>query len=178
MSHTGGRYYPSGNGDATMNLGLLYDYTYTGTGLKIDEVVAKGPFDRASSRVKAGCIIEKINGVELNADTDFSVLFNEMGRKKTLVSVYNPADGSRFDEVVLPITSGQFSALLYDRWVKAREADVERMSGGRLGYVHIKQMNDASFRDMYSQVLGKFNDKEGIVIDTRFNGGGRLHENL
>ena len=101
-----------------------------------------------------------------------------MGRKKTLVSIYNPADGSRFDEVVLPITAGQFNALLYDRWVKAREADVERMSGGRLGYVHIKQMNDAAFRDMYSQVLGKFNDKEGIVIDTRFNGGGRLHEDL
>lgn len=178
VSHTGGRYYPSGGGDATMNLGLLYDYTYTGNGLKVDEVVAKGPFDRASSRMKAGCIVEKINGVELNAATDYSVLFNEMGRKKTLVSIYNPADGSRFDEVVLPITSGQFNALLYDRWVKAREADVERMSGGRLGYVHIKQMNDASFRDVYSQVLGKFNDKEGIVIDTRFNGGGRLHEDL
>ncbi|MGN0213182.1 MAG: S41 family peptidase [Muribaculaceae bacterium] len=178
VSHTGGRYYPSGDGDATMNLGLLYDYTYTGNGLKVDEVVEKGPFDRATTQIKPGCIIEKINGVELNASTDFSAVFNDMGRKKTLVSIYNPATGSRFEEVVLPITSGQFNTLLYNRWVKAREADVERMSGGRLGYVHIKQMNDASFRDMYSQVLGKFNDKEGIVIDTRFNGGGRLHEDL
>ena len=68
--------------------------------------------------------------------------------------------------------------LLYNRWIKNRAADVERLSNGRLGYVHIKSMNDGSFRDVYSDILGKYNDKEGIVIDTRFNGGGRLHEDV
>lgn len=180
VSHTGGRYYghQSSNDDNTMDFGLLYDWSYTKKGLKVDEVVSGGPFDRATSKMKPGCIIERINGIELTDSTDYSAIFNEVGRKKTLVSVYNPADGSRFDEVILPITAGTFNDLLYKRWVKAREADVERLSGGRLGYVHIRSMNDASFRDMYSQVLGKYNDKEGIVIDTRFNGGGRLHEDL
>ncbi|MDR2805422.1 MAG: peptidase S41, partial [Dysgonamonadaceae bacterium] len=46
------------------------------------------------------------------------------------------------------------------------------------GYVHIESMGDPSFRSIYSDILGKFNNKEGIVIDTRFNGGGRLHEDL
>lgn len=180
VSHTGGRYYgnASMNDERTMSLGLIYDWTYTDKGMKVDEVVKGGPFDRATSKMKAGCIIERINGEELNDSTDYAVIFNELGRKKTLVSIYNPADGTRWDEVVLPITTGAFNALLYKRWVDAREADVERLSGGRLGYVHIQSMNDASFRDVYSQVLGKFNDKEGIVIDTRFNGGGRLHEDL
>ncbi|MEE0979129.1 MAG: S41 family peptidase, partial [Muribaculaceae bacterium] len=49
---------------------------------------------------------------------------------------------------------------------------------GRLGYVHIKQMNDGSYRPVYADVLGKYNDREGIVIDIRHNGGGRLHEDI
>ena len=47
-----------------------------------------------------------------------------------------------------------------------------------LGYVHIQSMGDDSFRSVYSDILGKYNDREGIVIDTRFNGGGRLHEDI
>ena len=70
------------------------------------------------------------------------------------------------------------NGLLYRRWVKQRAADVDRLSGGRLGYVHISSMDDPSFRSVYADILGKYNDREGIVIDTRFNGGGRLHEDI
>ena len=59
-----------------------------------------------------------------------------------------------------------------------RAADVEKWSNGRLGYVHIESMDDGSFRTVYSDILGKYNNCEGIVIDTRFNGGGRLHEDI
>ena len=57
-------------------------------------------------------------------------------------------------------------------------ADVDKWSNGRLGYVHIESMDDGSFRTVYSDILGKYNNREGIVIDTRFNGGGRLHEDI
>ena len=70
------------------------------------------------------------------------------------------------------------SDLLYARWVKQRAADVDKWSNGRLGYVHIESMGDDSFRSVYSDILGKYNNREGIVIDTRFNGGGRLHEDI
>ena len=62
--------------------------------------------------------------------------------------------------------------------MKQRAADVDKWSNGRLGYVHIQSMGDPSFRSVYSDILGKYNDREGIVIDTRFNGGGRLHEDI
>ena len=75
-------------------------------------------------------------------------------------------------------TSGRLNGLLYKRWVKQRAADVEKWSNGRLGYVHIQSMGDGSFRTVYSDILGKYNNCDGIVIDTRFNGGGRLHEDI
>ncbi len=178
VSHTGGRYYGSGSNEPTASLGLLFDWNYKGDALRVAEVVEKGPFDRKTSQVTPGTLIEQIDGVKLTADTDYTSLLNGKAGKKTLVSFYNPADGKRWDEVVKPISKGTLDNLLYKRWVKQRAADVQRWSGGRLGYVHIASMDDGSFRTVYSDVLGKYNDCEGIVIDTRFNGGGRLHEDV
>lgn len=178
VSHTGGRYSPRNGGDVTSSLGLLFDWDYQGKGMKIAEVIEKGPFDHFRTKVKAGCIIEKINGEELASDNDISCLLNNKVGKKTLISLYDPQSKERWEEVVKPITSGQQNGLLYKRWVKQRAADVEKWSNGRLGYVHIQSMADGSFRTVYSDILGKYNNCDGIVIDTRFNGGGRLHEDI
>lgn len=178
VSHTGGRFRPQLKGDATATLGLLYDWNHNGKGLLISEVVEKGPFDHARSKVKAGNIIEKIDGQEITPESDYSVLLNGKARKKTLVTLYNPQTKERWEEVVVPVSNGVMSDLLYARWVKQRAADVDKWSNGRLGYVHIESMGDDNFRSVYSDILGKYNNREGIVIDTRFNGGGRLHEDI
>ena len=65
VSHTGGRFYPKGQSEPTASLGLFFDWNYTGKGMLIAEVVEKGPFDTANTRVKAGTVIEKIDGVEI-----------------------------------------------------------------------------------------------------------------
>lgn len=180
VSHTGCSYSrpADADGDVTADLGLIFDLSRKGDGLLVDEVIAGGPFDRASSQVRAGDIVEKIDGCAIADGADFYSMLNRRAGKRTLVSVYRPADGTRWDEVVTPILQGQLSALLYKRWVKRRAADVERLSGGRLGYVHIESMGDPSFRTVYAEILGRYNHCDGIVIDTRFNGGGRLHEDI
>lgn len=176
VSHTGGRFRPAANGDATAQLGLLYDLTEATDGLKITAILEGGPFSRANSKVKVGDVLTAINGQPVTKDTDLAQLLNLCRGKKTLVSLKGNA--GTWDEVVLPISQSEQSALLYKRWIKSRAAEVERLSDGRLGYVHIEGMDDASFRDVYSDILGKYNLKEGIVIDTRHNGGGRLHEDI
>lgn len=180
VSHTGGRYYrPSqSTDDVTASLGLLYDMTYAGDGMKVDEVLKEGPFDRATSQITAGCIIEKVNGTTITADMDLAQVLNNIGSRKTLVSIYSPKTGKHWDEVVKPISAGATNTLLYKRWTKHCADEVDRLSNGRLGYVHLQSMSDASFRSAYSDMLGKYNQREGIVIDTRYNGGGRLHEDI
>ena len=178
VSHTGGRYTHNGVSQPTASLGLLYDWNYQGKGMRIAEVVEKGPMDKADSQVKAGCIVEQIDGQAITPDADVYPLLAGKAGQKTLVSLYDPQSGKRWQEVVLPISTSSFNSLLYRRWVKQRAADVERWSKGRLGYVHIQGMNDGSFRTVYSDILGKYYHCDGIVIDTRFNGGGRLHEDI
>ena len=181
VSHTGGRYSgrsSSLNDDRTAALGLIFDLNHTGKGLKVAEIIANGPFDRASSELRPGYIIESIDGQPVSFNSDYITALNNKIGKKTLVSFFNPADGRIIEEVILPISTAKQNSLLYNRWVKARAAEVDRLSNGRLGYVHIQSMGDDSFRKVYSDVLGKYNDREGIVIDIRWNGGGRLHEDI
>lgn len=180
VSHTGSGYRAPAveNATVTAELGLLFDLEYNKDGLLIDEVLEKGPFSKDKSNVKKGCIIEKIDGIVIKANEDYYPLLNRKVGKNTLVTIYNPTTKERWDEVIKPISKGAMNGLLYTRWVESREKEVERLSNGRLGYVHIPSMDDASFRPVYSDILGKFNHCDAIVIDVRFNGGGRLHEDI
>ena len=175
VSHTGSGYRPAVSGERTAELGILY--TNTNEGIRIDEILLNSPFDNFQSKAKAGDIIEKIDGDSVALRDYFELLAGKTG-KNTLISLYSPSTGNRWEEVIKPISSGVLQNMLMERWLRHRAEEVEKLSGGRLGYVHIASMSDASFRKMYADALGKYYQKEGIVIDIRYNGGGRLHEDI
>jgi Tol biopolymer transport system component/C-terminal processing protease CtpA/Prc len=180
-SHTGGRFRPRPNpevNDETASLGAFYDDTYTGDGLKIVEILDKSPLQKASVGIKPGMIIEKIDGEPITPARDAAALLNRKADKPVMLTVFDPASKRRFEEAVKPFTLDQENEQLYQRWIKARREDVERLSKGRIGYVHVRGMNDPSYRQTYSEMFGRHNDKEAIIIDTRFNGGGNLTEML
>src|SRR5215204_339891 len=178
-SHTGGRYAPpQQNTDATASLGLLYDEMYDGNGVKVMDVLTGGPFTNASTKIKKGVIIEKIDGEEINNTFDWVRLLNRKSGKNVLLSLYDPTTKQRWDETTKPITQAEEQALLYQRWVNNNRKKVEELSGGKVGYVHVQGMNDQSYRSTYEDVLGKAAGKEALIVDTRFNGGGWLHDDL
>ena len=179
VSHTGSGYRApkAKNSTITAELGLFFDLGWAGDGLKVDEIVSGGPFDKANSKLEAGDFITAIDGVKILKGMDYYPLLDSKTGVRTLVSI-KKASGESVDQVVVPVSSGTMNTLLYKRWVRHNAAMVEKLSGGRLGYVHIEGMNDPSFRTVYSEILGRYNHCDGIVIDTRFNGGGRLHEDI
>jgi Tol biopolymer transport system component/C-terminal processing protease CtpA/Prc len=178
-SHTGARSWESSpTDDATASLGVFYDETFEGDGLKIAEVMDKSPLLNSDGKVVPGVIIEKINGQEIKANENFYPHLNRKAGDKTLLSYYNPDKGERWEEVVKPISMGKEFQLRYERWIESREAEAERLSDGKIGYVHVRGMNSGSFRELYDKALGKHNDKDALIVDTRFNGGGWLHDDL
>lgn len=176
-SHTGAR---SGIGSnyQTASFGVFYDNSYDGDGLKIKEIIKKSPLTQAKSKIANGCIIEKINGTEIKKGMDYYPLLENKAGKKTLLTIYNPQTKERFEEWVKPITQSQENTLLYKRWVERNRDKVDSLSNGRIGYIHIKSMNSESFRETYSLLLGRYRNHDAILIDTRHNGGGWLHEDL
>ncbi|MBR5836449.1 MAG: PD40 domain-containing protein [Bacteroidales bacterium] len=179
VSHTGSGYRVpvTKESASTANLGLFFDLNWDGDGLKVEEIVTGGPFDKASSKLAVGDIITSINGVEIKKGMDYYPFLDRKSGERTLIGIQK-SSGEKTDMVVRPITESAFTTLLYKRWVKQNALKVQELSGGRLGYVHIEGMDDASFRTVYSDILGRYNNCYGIVIDTRFNGGGRLHEDI
>ena len=79
---------------------------------------------------------------------------------------------------VKPISLGAERGLLYDRFARMNEREVMEKSNGQLGYVHIPGMGDGPYRDIYEDMLGKYLEAKGIIVDTRFNGGGDLVADL
>jgi len=140
--------------------------------------VEGGPLDKSVSKVKSGVIIEKIDDIPMSGEVDHYKYLNRKAGKLILLSVFDPVTGKRWEESVKPVSLDAEFELLYRRWVKNRRKEVDSLSGGRLGYVHVRGMNDNSYRVVIDEVLGKSIDKEALVVDTRFNGGGNLHEQL
>ena len=178
-SHTGARYYASGPALATANLGVFYDDTYNGKGLKIKEIMKKSPFAIIKSEVTEGCIIEQIDGQTIEAGMDYFPMLEGKADKKVLLSIYNPANGKRFNVSVKAISSGEQNNLLYNRWVERCRKMVDKLSNGQIAYVHVKGMDSQSFRTVYSELLSDKNrQKKAAIVDTRHNGGGWLHDDL
>ena len=178
-SHTGGRYTPQMlNPDITGVLGLLYDETFTGNGLKISAVITGGPADKSGSKIKAGSIIEKIDGEQITDAEDWAKLLNRKVTKNTLLTIVDATSGARFEESVKPILFAEEAALMYKRWTNMMYNMVDKLSGGKVGYVHVQGMNDGSYRTVVDEVMGRNKTKQALIVDTRFNGGGWLHNDL
>ncbi len=178
-SHTGSGYRArSSTADQTGSLGLFFDENASEDGLKITEILKDGPSDKADLDIKEGMIVEKIDGVSLSKSVNHYDLLNRKVGKKVRLSLYDPSGKKRSEVVIKPIGRGTEYNLLYERWVENRKKEVEEASGGRIGYVHVRGMNNPSFRTVYEEVLGENYDKEAIIVDTRSNGGGWLHDDL
>lgn len=179
VSHAGSRYGNSiPNADATASLGIFMSYNHKGDGILIDEIISGGPLDKAKYNVSAGMIIEKVNGETVENDQDVAKYFNRKAGKFMLLEILDPKTKKRQEITVKPISIRTENRLLYRRWVKTNEKEVAQKSNGQLGYVHIPGMSDGPYRSIYQDIMGKYFDKKGVIIDTRFNGGGDLVADL
>ena len=177
-SHTGCRYYAGGASLSTAALGAFFDPNYEGDGLKIQEVIKRGPFAVKKNEVTAGCIIEKIDGEAIKAGKDYNALLDGKAGKNVRLIIKN-TKGKTFDLTIKAISLGDQQELLYKRWVDRNRAIVDSVSKGRIAYVHVKAMNSESFRTVYSELLSDKNrNKDAVIVDERHNGGGWLHDDL
>lgn len=179
-SHTGGGYITNfPDGDKTASLGLMYDVSAGGDGLRVVDIIAGGPFDIGGTKIKKGDIIDKIDGMPVTADADWARLLNHKAGKFTQINFHDPKTSEKFQEVVKPIDPEMESYYLrYNRWTKRMEFLTDSLSKGQVGYVHVQAMDDPSFRVTFDKVLGRNIDKKALIVDTRFNGGGWLHDDL
>ena len=177
-SHTGGRYYGGGPAMSTASLGAFYTPDFKGEGVEVAEAVAGGPLSTKKADVRPGDVILAIDGEKIAAGMDIAPLLEGKADKRTRLEIRRKATGKTDTVTVRPISNGDLSELLYSRWVERNEAYVDSISGGKIGYVHVRGMDTPSFNAVYDRLLGKYRNCDAVVVDTRWNGGGWLHNDL
>jgi tricorn protease len=177
VSHCGSSFNPqAANGDATASLGIFFDYTFKGDGIRIEEVITNGPLDKAGYNIKPGTVITAIDGINITPQMDWAAMLNRKAGKNVLLTL--DESGKSRELVVKPISSGEESRLLYKRWVKRNADEVDKLSNGQLGYIHIPSMGDGPYRTALEEAMGKYAGRKALVVDTRNNGGGDLVADL
>lgn len=163
--------------DETAHLGLRFDSSWNGPGLKVRDVILGGPTDKVASRVDAGEVILSIDGTSVDPALDLTTVLN--GRlDRDIRLVVQGADGESRDVDVRPISQRAARSLLYPMWTRANRKAVDEASNGTLGYLHIRGMNWTSFLQFEEELYAVGAGKEGIVIDVRENGGGSTADHL
>ncbi|MCE2812415.1 MAG: S41 family peptidase [Planctomycetaceae bacterium] len=164
----------------TAHLGARFDPSHLGPGLKVRDVLPESPSDKAKSRLKAGDIILSIDGTRVDPSMDLTQVLNgPLDRDIQLVVQRAKDDGSEELNLSLrPIPYGRLRPLLYEQWLETNRQMVEKLSNGKLGYLHIQAMDESSFLEFEQQLYNVGYGKEGLVIDVRDNGGGSTTDHL
>jgi tricorn protease len=156
---------------STGDLGVIWDYSFTGAGMKVLEVLDHGPAARDSSRLTAGDRIVAVNGFSMPTNGNFDRLMAGTSGQETVLDVIDSAGQTR-EVLIRPGSTGQTRALLYERREQRLRKQVETDSDNRLGYVHIQAMGTASLVEFERELYAAGHGKDALIIDVRDNGGG------
>lgn len=176
---------------------LGVDGAVTGEGFRVERVVAFSPAARPPLSLRVGDVITHIDE-QSTAGIELSTLLVGRAGRETLVTIKRaevkgevkadaPAEVKADDKpeskadpkagggqrvLVVPVSGAEDGDLRYRDEVLRRREVVEGLSGGRLGYLHIRGMSEPSVRDFERDLFAAAHGKAGLVIDVRDNGGG------
>lgn len=169
-SHTGAN--PPGDSIRlnTGRIGVRFDrdeYESHGA-LKVRDVIPLSPADVA--KIHAGDYIVAVDGAPI---LNFDESLEYKTGKRTVIAVASSADGANKHDVLLqPIDNSDERGLTYRAWVNANRDYINRISNGRLGYVHMYDMSFNSLQKLYLDLDAENRSHDGVVIDIRNNHGG------
>ena len=179
-SHTGAAPPPGprAGGAATGNLGLELAPDAASGRYRVAHVYEDGPADKDWVKVSAGDYLIAIGGKPVKAGDNYWQLLNDRLNRKVEVTFNNkPSEEGAWRTRIETISTGAYGQLRYERWVKERRKKVDELSNGRIGYLHIQAMNPPSLRK-FEKEIREFRNKEALIIDQRWNGGGNIEQEL
>ena len=130
----------------------------------------RSPLTEQGVNVKEGDYLLAINGTELNLSMNpYELLENTVGKMiEITVNSIPDASGAR-TSTIKPIASE--IELLNLNWVNERRAMVDKLSGGKIGYIYVPNTSTDGNRELFRGMYA-YNEKDALIIDDRYNGGG------
>jgi len=162
-------------GEKSGAIGIIPDPSYTGTGIRVAGVIPNTPAAESEANIKPGELITHINGEKIGVRANIDALLRDMNNKEVMFTI---TGGEKTRDVKLtPEDPNAILKTVDKNWVRANRDYVHTKSNKRIGYLYIASMNEENLRkfekDLYEEM-----DKEGLIIDIRYNGGGSIHDEL
>ena len=163
---------------STAHLGIDLEPDEKAGRYRVTHVYEDGPADKDWVKVSVGDYLIAIDGKPVLAGDNYWKLLNYRLNRKVAVTFNSKAseDGA-WRTRIEPVTMTAFNQLRYERWVKQRRELVDKLSGGKIGYLHIQAMNPPSLRK-FEKEIRENRDKQALIIDQRWNGGGNIEQEL
>lgn len=136
----------------------------------------RSPLTETGVKASVGDYVLAINGHSTDDVANiYQLLEHQVGRTVTLTLNDQPKKAGAWQAHVKPINSE--INLRYLQWINERQAMVDRMSGGRIGYVHLPNTALDGNRELFKQLLPQIG-KDALIIDDRYNGGGFIPDRM
>ncbi|MHC4263387.1 MAG: S41 family peptidase, partial [Planctomycetota bacterium] len=145
-------------------------------GFQVAEVIDGGPAAQVTSRLHVGDVIFEVAGASVADENgqvahDLHTMLAGTRGGEVLIGVRDASGDERL-VLIEPISWGAENTLRYGHGTRLRREAVERLSDGRLGYLHIRGMSARYVRDFERDLYAAAHGKDGLLIDVRDNGGG------
>ncbi len=134
------------------------------------------PLAAPGAKVKVGEYIIAVDGVDTRTVKNFYQLLQGKGGQKVDLRINARAQAKGARNLRVETLTSELN-LRYADWVSARRAMVERLSDGRIGYIHVPNTAVDGNRELFRGMLA-YADKEALIIDDRYNGGGFIPDRM
>jgi tricorn protease len=136
----------------------------------------RSPLTEQGVDVKEGDYLISINGKDISTKVNPYIYLENLANKPVEIAVKNKvSDPNPRTSLIKPVPSEL--ELLYFNWVNERRAMVDKLSGGRIGYIHVPNTSASGNKELFQGMYTYF-DKEALIIDDRYNGGGFIPDRM
>ncbi len=161
---------------------LGIDWELSGSGYRIQRIVkpaswdteVRSPFDKPGSKIEVGHYIHAVNGIPLDPARDPYAAFEGLAGKTVSLSTSASGNSQEAVQTVIKCLNQREEVnLRYLEWIETNRKRVEEQSDGKLGYIYMSNTSTRGTLELVRMFYGQL-DKDGFIIDERFNGGGSL----
>lgn len=161
--------------ETTGTLGIIYDTAHRRDGIRIKDIIPDSPVSEKKVGIHKGDIITHINGKKIKQGENYYAFLRNKNNKDVMLTVLEK--GKKRNVKVKLKDPRSIWDLVDKNWIKSNKEYVKERSNNRVGYLYIASMGGENLRK-FEKDLYKEMDKEALIIDIRYNGGGRIHDEL
>lgn len=143
----------------------------------INRILTDSPANSVDIDIRPGDRLVAVNGARVEEDRNREEYFS-FATKQSEISLSFIRDGKEFTVKLHTLTYNQLKDMLYTEWEDNCRNKVEKETRGRVSYIHMRDMGDASLKSFLKDVHTDLVNKDALILDLRYNNGGNVHKEV